>query len=191
MHTMRIIAGEFRGRKLQPPDTQTTRPITDRVKQSLFDIISPDIPDAVIYDCFSGTGSMGLECLSRGAKHSAFFEVDKSAIKRLKENIQTLKVENHSTLISSDIFKYFSTKKIAIPKADLIFLDPPYSFLTEKSSELHLLARNMSEQLTPDGVVIFRHDATDNLPLEALLEIDRRNYGSMTIVFLKRKPPSM
>ena len=185
MRDMRIIAGEFRGRKLLPPDTDATRPITDRVKQSLFDIIAPSIPGAVIYDCFSGTGSMGLECLSRGAKQSVFFELDKNALKRLRENIQTLKVENHSTIISTDIFKYFNTQ-ISIPKADFIFLDPPYRFLREKSADMQLLAKNMAAQLTDDGVVIFRHDATDNLPLEALKEIDRREYGSMTIVFLKK-----
>ena len=70
---MRIIAGEFRGRKLLGPETDVTRPITDRVKQSLFDILTPYLPQARVYDCFAGTGSMGLECLSRGAKHVTFF----------------------------------------------------------------------------------------------------------------------
>ena len=71
---MRIIAGEFRGRKLLPPEGDVTRPITDRVKQSLFDILAPRIDGARVYDCFAGTGSMGLECLSRGAEHATFFE---------------------------------------------------------------------------------------------------------------------
>ena len=168
-----------------PPDTDATRPITDRVKQSLFDIITPNIPDAVVYDCFSGTGSMGLECLSRGAKQSVFFELDKNALKRLKENIQTLKVQEQSTIISTDIFNYFNMQ-VSIPKAGLIFLDPPYRFLREKSADLQLLAKNMAMQMADDGIVIFRHDATDNLPLEALREVDRREYGSMTIVFLKK-----
>ena len=81
---MRIIAGEFRGRKLIPPQGDATRPITDRVKQSLFDILTPRIDGARIYDLFAGTGSMGLECLSRGAAHSTFFEADRSALERLK-----------------------------------------------------------------------------------------------------------
>ena len=71
---MRIIAGEFRGRRLLPPTGDNTRPITDRAKQSLFDILAPLIPNSVVYDCFAGTGSMGLECLSRGAKLTTFFE---------------------------------------------------------------------------------------------------------------------
>ena len=84
---MRIIAGEFCGRKLLSPEGDTTRPITDRVKQSLFDIVSPYIEGAAVYDCFAGTGSMGLECLSRGAAHVTFFELDKSAGERLRRNI--------------------------------------------------------------------------------------------------------
>src|SRR5215213_3035850 len=78
---VRIIAGEFRGRRLLPPESDATRPITDRVKQSLFDILAPVVEDAVVYDCFAGTGSMGLECLSRGARHATFFEADPSAAK--------------------------------------------------------------------------------------------------------------
>jgi len=70
---MRIIAGEHRGRKLLPPEGDVTRPITDRVKQSLFDILAPRIEGARVYDCFAGTGSMGLECLSRGSSHATFF----------------------------------------------------------------------------------------------------------------------
>ncbi|HEX2971347.1 MAG TPA: RsmD family RNA methyltransferase, partial [Tepidisphaeraceae bacterium] len=89
---MRIIAGEFRGRKLLSPEGDTTRPITDRVKQSLFDILTPLLPEAVVYDCFSGTGSMGLEALSRGAAQATFFEADRSALARLRQNIDALKV---------------------------------------------------------------------------------------------------
>ncbi|MDB5305247.1 MAG: rsmD, partial [Phycisphaerales bacterium] len=79
---MRIISGEFRGRKLLPPEGDVTRPITDRVKQSLFDILTPLLPDARVYDCFAGTGSMGLESLSRGAAHATFFEADRGGLTR-------------------------------------------------------------------------------------------------------------
>src|SRR5687767_15734087 len=105
---MRIIAGEFRGRKLLPPAGDVTRPITDRVKQSLFDILTPDLPDARVYDCFAGTGSMGLESLSRGAAHATFFEADRSAAALLRKNIAALQVENRSTVIDRDLFKWFA-----------------------------------------------------------------------------------
>ena len=94
---MRIIAGEFRGRKLLPPQGQQTRPITDRVKQSLFDILAPSIEGAVVFDCFAGTGSLGLEALSRGASRAVFFERDRSAVRLLQENIRALGVsDRHS-----------------------------------------------------------------------------------------------
>src|SRR6476646_5480100 len=97
---MRIISGEFRGRKLLPPEGDVTRPITDRVKQSLFDILTPLIPDAVVYDCFAGTGSMGLECLSRGSAAVTFFEADRSAIARLKQNIAAVDAQVRSRVVT-------------------------------------------------------------------------------------------
>jgi 16S rRNA (guanine966-N2)-methyltransferase len=87
--SMRIIAGEFRGRKLLAPESDTTRPITDRAKQSLFDILSPRIDGARVLDLFAGTGSMGLECLSRGASHATFFEADRSAVTRLRKKYRS------------------------------------------------------------------------------------------------------
>jgi 16S rRNA (guanine966-N2)-methyltransferase len=89
---MRIIAGELRGRRLLAPQGEVTRPITDRVKQSLFDILAPRISSAVVADLFSGTGSMGLESLSRGAARADFFEMDRSAVHRLQQNINDLGV---------------------------------------------------------------------------------------------------
>ena len=104
---MRIIAGEFRGRLLVEPRFDTTRPITDRAKQSLFDILSPIIEDAIVFDCFCGTGSMGLECLSRGARHVTFFDADRHALAGLKKNIETLHVQSRSKIMAGDIFKLF------------------------------------------------------------------------------------
>ena len=107
---MRIIAGEFRGRRLLPPEGDTTRPITDRVKQSLFDILTPLMDGATVYDCFAGTGSMGLECLSRGATAATFFEADRSALKRLEKNIATLQVGERSKVVSGDLFRGFDAR---------------------------------------------------------------------------------
>src|SRR5258705_9617355 len=141
--SMRIIAGEFRGRKIVPPQGDATRPITDRVKQSLFDILTPRIDGARIYDLFAGTGSMGLECLSRGAAHSTFFEADRSALERLKKNIAALTVESRSAIIPGDLFKWFSTNT-SPESADIIFLDPPYRFLTEQPEKLRNLALSIA-----------------------------------------------
>ena len=182
---MRIIAGEFRGRPLLPPESDTTRPITDRVKQSLFDILAPLIDGATVYDCFAGTGSMGLECLSRGAQKAIFFEMDRSALVRLRRNIQTLKVEPATTVIATDIFRYFSGHP-TLPPADLIFLDSPYRFLTECPEPLRALAGQLAGCLKPDGTLIFRHDAADRLELPALQCYDERSYGGMALELLRR-----
>ena len=186
---MRIIAGEFRGRRLLAPETDATRPITDRVKQSLFDILTPLIPDAKVYDCFAGTGSMGLECLSRGAAVATFFEADRSAGKRLAKNIATLGVGDRSKVVAGDVFRWFDAHP-GIAKdaaADLIFLDPPYRFLRERPDPLQRLARHFAEShLKLGGTVIFRHDASDQLDLPLLKCTDARTYGGMVLQFLQR-----
>src|SRR5438105_14038385 len=100
---MRIIAGEYRGRRLLAPEGDVTRPITDRVKQSLFDILAPRIEAATVYDCFAGTGSMGLECLSRAAERAIFFEADHSALARLRRNIEALRVADRTRVVAGDL----------------------------------------------------------------------------------------
>jgi 16S rRNA (guanine966-N2)-methyltransferase len=182
---VRIIAGEFRGRRLLPPDTDATRPITDRVKQSLFDVVTPWIEDAVVYDCFAGTGSMGLESLSRGAKSATFFEMDRSAIKRLTANIATLGVQNLSTIVNGDVFSRSKDRRPAT-KASLVFFDPPYRMLGEMPDQLANLAQEFAaHHMAPEALMIFRHDATDSLALPPFTAQDIRTYGSMTLEFLR------
>jgi 16S rRNA (guanine966-N2)-methyltransferase len=186
---MRIIAGEFRGRRLLAPETDATRPVTDRVKQSLFDILTPLLPNARIYDCFAGTGSMGLESASRGAAHVTFFEADRSAATRLRRNIETLAIQNRSQVITQDLFRWFATTPEPPQRCDLIFLDPPYRFLRERAADLQSLAAEMAKKhLSPEGTIVFRHDAADQLELSALVVDDARTYGGMTLEFLRRKP---
>ena len=129
---------------------------------------------------------MGLECLSRGAEKVAFFEMDRSALTRLRNNITTLKIEKKTTVVPTDLFRYF-TGNPDLPSADLIFLDPPYCFLTEKSEMLRELARQFAGYLNPEGTIIFRHDAADRLELPAVEKYDERNYGGMTLEFLRRR----
>src|SRR4051795_2116392 len=186
---MRIIAGQFRSRVILPPeDESTTRPITDRVKQSLFDILTPLLEDARVYDCFAGTGSMGLESLSRGASHATFFEADRSAASRLRRNIETLKVEERSVVVTQDLFKWFDATP-ALPeqqRAGVIFLDPPYRFLTERRDALKALTTMMATRhLAPEGIIVFRHDAGDRLELPGLIVEDRREYGGMMLDCLR------
>lgn len=183
---MRIIAGTHRGRQLLAPANDATRPITDRVKQSLFDVLAPRIDGARVLDVFAGTGSMGLESLSRGASHATFFESDRSAVKLLRQNIEALGFADQSTVIPLDLFKWFNGHHgSGNQRADLIFLDPPYRFLTERSDELRTLAGRLAAyHLAPDAFLLFRHDAADALDLPAMVRHDERTYGSMSIEFL-------
>jgi 16S rRNA (guanine966-N2)-methyltransferase len=188
---MRIIAGDFGGRKLLPPAGEVTRPITDRAKQSLFDVITPLIDGARVYDCFSGTGSMGLECLSRGAKFATFFDADRPALTRLTQNIMALQVGDRSRVVSGDLFKWFertNTRPTTAGEigAELVFLDPPYRFLTERPDELLQLALHLTHaHLTPGATVIFRHDVKNKLDLPNLERYDERDYGEMAIELLR------
>jgi 16S rRNA (guanine966-N2)-methyltransferase len=189
---MRIIAGEFRGRRLLPPEGDVTRPITDRVKQSLFDILAPLLPGARVYDCFAGTGSMGLECLSRGAAEAVFFEADRSALGRLRRNVEAVSAGDRSRVVRGDVFRWFEeprNAREAEARIDVIFLDPPYRFLRERPEPLRQLATLMATRhLAPDGTLVFRHDADDALELPSLSPYDVRTYGGMTLNFLRPAP---
>lgn len=180
---MRIIAGEHRGRSLVSPG-DATRPITDRAKQSLFDVLTPYIAGAVVYDCFSGTGSMGLECLSRGAEQAVFFDADRAALSGLKKNIDALRVHDRAKVVAGDIFKLI--RSIELPRADLIFLDPPYRYLIERPDPLRQLGTSLAtERSTPDTLLLFRHDAKDALDLPGWKQANVKTYGSMMIEILK------
>lgn len=185
---MRIIAGQFSGRRLIPPEGQTTRPITDRVKQSLFDIVNDRLDGASVYDVFAGTGSLGLESLSRGASHVTFFEADRSALARLSQNITALRIAERTRIIPGDLFKWFDRAAIRTEDAgrigaDVIFLDPPYRFVNDRPDELLQLALHLNAiHLRPGGVLIFRHDAQHRLDLP-LTKVDEREYGSQVLEF--------
>ncbi len=184
---MRIIAGALVGRKLLPPPSHTTRPITDRAKQSLFDVLTPLIEGSLVYDCFSGTGSMGLECLSRGAKFATFFEADRPTVARLQQNIVAMGLSPKSRVVQGDLFRWFNLS-IERPMtteasgADLVFLDPPYRFLRDHADEiLQLTLHLLHGHLKPESTVVFRHDVKDVLPLPGMARYDDRDYGDMQI----------
>jgi 16S rRNA (guanine966-N2)-methyltransferase len=193
---VRIIAGEFGGRKLLAPPSDATRPITDRAKQSLFDVLAPDIPDALVYDCFAGTGSMGLECLSRGANFCTFFEAHRPTVARLNQNIVALGVGDRSRIVPGDLFRWFNLSTVRptsteASSADIVFLDPPYRFLRDHSDEILQLVLHLTHShLRDDAIVIFRHSTSDELELPNLARYDLRQYGEMSIELLRRRTTS-
>ncbi len=121
---MRIIAGTARGRKIKAPDGQGTRPITDRAKEAIFNMLIGlgGVEDAVVFDLFAGSGSFGLESLSRGAKHATFVESDRNALKTLEANIKSLGFGDRTTILSVPVERAIHT----IGHGDVAFCDPPY-----------------------------------------------------------------
>ena len=121
---MRVISGKARGVTLKTPAGMATRPTADRVKEAIFSIIQFDLPGASVLDLFGGTGQLGIEALSRGAKSAVFIDERDDACKLIKENLKRTKLESQGQVIRSDYSAYL---KSASQKFDIIFLDPPYA----------------------------------------------------------------
>ena len=121
---MRVIAGIARSLPLKTPEGNDTRPSTDRIKETLFNMIQMFLPDCIFFDLFSGSGGIGIEALSRGAKKAYFVDNNKNALSCIRQNVEFTRFTDKSVIISRDVRDAF----IQIPdKADIIFMDPPYS----------------------------------------------------------------
>ena len=133
---MRIISGSARGTKLYTLEGMNTRPTLDRVKEPLFNILNFDLENAVVLDLFAGSGALGLEAISRGAKKAIFCEKNRNAIEIIEKNIEKTRFTNKSLLIKNDFEKgltYINNQNI---KVDIVFIDPPYKTdLAKKSVE--------------------------------------------------------
>lgn len=191
---MRIIAGSKRGMKLFPPKNYDTRPITDRVKESLFSVLYKYdvIEDGVIADLFCGTGSLGLEAISRGAKWVTFVEKDQKVTAILERNIEKAGFAAESKVIRANAFKIGAPIEVEGPaeeKYNLVFVDPPYmmSTHTDTDSQLGRLLLLLCEQLADEGVVSVRTHKGSVLPDEygRLKIIDKRQWGNMAVTLLQ------
>ncbi len=184
---MRVISGSARGRKLRSVPGDSTRPITDRVKESLFNIIGPEIRDSNFLDLFAGTGSVGIEALSRGAKAALFIDINRNAIKTVEANLGLTKLADCANVIRGDALTIL--EKPAMGQFDYIYIAPPqYQGLWKMALELvdtHL------DWLSPDAWVIVQiHPGeVENLELEQLVEFDHRIYGSTLLVFFQVEGP--
>jgi len=173
---MRIIAGKHRGRRFMPPaDEQTTRPITDRVKENLFNrlqalgMLAPGEVHHVL-DLFAGTGSLGLEALSRGAEHCTFVEQDRDAATRLEHNVAELGEAERATVNHGSVHSPIWPVRVADGAVTLAFLDPPYAVSADDRERVRLraLLETLRPKLEPAGVVVLRTERhTDPLPVGA------------------------
>lgn len=185
MATPRIIAGSVKGMRLQAVPGDSTRPVTDMVKEAAFNIIGPDIEGASMFDLFGGTGSIGIEALSRGAEYVRFTDANRAAFNTLKANISMTHFEDKSKLIFGDVFNFLRT--VPDREFEYIYVAPPqYKGMWEKT--LQILDGNDS-WLSDDGWIIVQIHPSEykDLQLECFECFDERKYGSTLLLFYCRK----
>ena len=168
---MRVIAGSARGMNLKTPKGMDTRPTQDRIKETLFNMLQPYLADSVFVDLFSGSGGIGIEALSRGAKYAYFVENNKNALECIKKNLTFTKMADKATVVSRDVL---GAVPFLTQKADIIFMDPPYQSGMEPAVMQML---KDSECLTEDTLII----------IEAAKEQDFSEIENLGYTMIKEK----
>lgn len=179
---MRVIAGEYRGRRLETIEGKSIRPTSDMVKESLFNILLDYTIDCTFLDLFAGSGSVGIEAISRGASNVIFIDSSVDSLKILRKNIDSLKICKGYEVYNADY-------KLAIDKLntnkksfDVIFIDPPYSKGIAQDAIVRIEKSNI---LNKNGIIAVEHDDKDNMPenLENLIMHKQRRYGNTRLSF--------
>ncbi len=186
-----MVTGEAKGRKLKTLKTMTgTRPIMDRVKTALFDILSDEVDGARFLDLFAGTGSVGIEALSRGAAHVTFIEMDYKILKLVRENLQITKLADRAETIQADVFKFLDNQASLTTQKrlyDIIYVAPPQY----QEMAAHALTLLNTSPLVPNGglVIIQIHPKERTnvaaVPCTRLMLTDERRYGSTLLMFYR------
>lgn len=182
--SLRVISGIARGRKLKSVAGDTTRPVMDRVKEALFNILADDVIDSKWWDLFGGTGAIGIEALSRGASFVRFSDLNRAPIETIQENVEHCKFSNQTDIRRGDAFKMLAAQ--ADGQFEYIYVAPP-QYKQMWSTSLKLIDEN-ADWLTQDGSVIVQIDPTEyeDIELKNLIEGEQRKYGSTLLVFYDR-----
>jgi len=193
---MRIIAGTAKGRKILSPknegritvkgDLHATRPTLDRVKENMFNIIGHKVYGAKVLDMFAGTGSLGLESASRGAREVVFLERFQETYGILRQNIETLGFSGVSRTYARDSYEFIKSLGVGAEKFDIIFVDPPYlNHMVDEAIKL-IESRDL---LTPQGVIVTKYDSEEPvyLPHGIYELVDQRKYGKTVLAFYQMK----
>lgn len=174
---MRIITGEYKGRRLEMPNDNNIRPTTEKVKEAIFSMLMHDIPDAVCVDLFAGTGNLGLEALSRGAKKCYFGDKSRESIALVKRNISMCRANDKAAVIPGEYQKVLQRLS---EKVDVFFLDPPYKdgLMADCISMIYEL-----DLLAEDGIIMAEHGKEEELPdmIAGFEKIKERKYGTVVI----------
>ena len=179
---VRIISGKVRGMKLVSPTGEDTRPTLDRVKEAIFSMLLPYIVDSKVLDLFAGSGALGIESISRGARRCFFIDNSKQSIKCITTNIKSAQFEELSEIINLDSLVFL---KQCTDKFDIIFIDPPYSQNLYKPA-LELIAKN--KLINDDGIIVLEYDYSENRPSipDEFEVVKEKKYGRIGVIVLKR-----
>ena len=187
---MRVISGKFKKKKLLLPDPIITRPLRDYIKESIFNLLTHskilnfEFKNSKILDVFSGSGSFGIECISRGSSKVIFLEKEKKIINILNKNIQSLLIENQSSIHLADILK-FSVNNIFQEKLDLIFLDPPFKY--KYLNELFTILKKHNTQIN-QSLILIHYESNNNFNFDNFFDVlIKKNYGRSAVIFGKVK----
>jgi len=184
---MRVISGKARGKKLESLEGMNTRPTLDRVKEALFNIIQFDIVDKDVLDLFAGSGAIGIEAISRGAKSVTFCDNSIDAIKVIQTNIKNTRSTEQATVLHKD---YIATLKYLAEKQcefDIIYLDPPYKTDFANKAIEQIIHLNL---LSKDGIIILETDDTEKekaIKHKQIEIFDKRRYGRVILIFIRKE----
>jgi len=184
---IRVIGGTAKGRRLKLVPGDSTRPVMDRVKEALFNILGTGLRGASVLDLFAGTGSVGIEALSRGAEFALFIDSDRLAVRTIHENLALTGLADRATVLRLNAFDYLRRPQ---PQAfDYVYIAPPQHKTLWKDALL--LLDSQPQHLNPDGVVIVQIDPDEQEPvaLSALERYDERRYGKTLLWFFERVNP--
>jgi 16S rRNA (guanine966-N2)-methyltransferase len=184
--SLRVISGLAKGRKLKDVPGDTTRPVTDRVKQALFNILAGDVQDSTWWDLFGGTGAIGIEALSRGAAFVRFSELNRLPIETIQANLKTTHFEAQAEIRRGDAFNMLAARPDR--SFEYVYIAPPQ--YQELWSKALLALDNNAGWLSDEGawVIVQVHPREyRELPLNSLAEFDQRKYGSTLLVFYEKK----
>jgi len=183
---MRVISGCAKGIRLVSVPGKSTRPITDQVKEALFNILGSSIVDKTLLDLFGGTGAVGIEALSRDAEHVVFLDINYRAYQIIKQNLETTQLDEYATVMKKDAFVFL--REPPTQAFDYIYIAPPqYKNLWDKS--MQLLDEN-PDWLKPEGTVIVQihpKEVLSGFSYTNFSEFDRRDYGDTLLIFFERR----
>lgn len=176
---VRVIAGTHGGRIIEGSGTDRTHPMSERIRNAIFNSIGSEIEGAKVLDAFAGSGAIGIEAISRGASSAVFVERDRIAQKIIEKNIQTLKIESQSHLVKASVSSWVTTTEETF---DIIFADPPYH-----DPQLSTVSR-LFPLLKPNGLMVLSYPGRGEAPTETgVVVVDNRSYGNAALAYYRKK----